>query len=221
MLQAKAFDKKTSVLHYVVKLVKKNDESLLYFENDLGHVIPAESVLLDAIIGDMKVLQNELTEITKIVTKDADSLGKSLDAPKLTLAELVEQKSIVQHIGEAPQQLNTNSHLTGRTPMERFSMNAKVACDQAHESINSVQAKYALILGYFGEEDNMPTGDFFGILRRFMTEWKKATKQVEKIEHRKVRAWILLLIINLNFCIVFFRIKINKNCFLHFKYVEF
>jgi hypothetical protein len=207
MLQAKAFDKKTSVLHYVVKLVKKNDESLLYFENDLGHVIPAESVLLDAIIGDMKVLQNELTEITKIVTKDADSVEKSGDAPKLTLAELVEQKSIVQHIEEASQKINTNSHLTGRTPMERFSMNAKVACDQADESINSVQAKYALILGYFGEDENMPTGDFFGTLRRFMTEWKKATKQVENIERKKVRVWILLLI-KIKIFVSYFQIKI-------------
>ena len=187
IIQAKAFDKKTSVLHYVVKLVKKNDESLLYFENDLGHVILAESVVLDTITGDLKVLQNELTEVIKIVTKDADRLEKSGEVAKLTLAEMVEQKSLIQHIGEGPQQLKTTSHLTGRTPMERFSMNAKVACEQAHESINSVQAKYHLVLEYFGEDEKISTGDFFGILRRFMTEWKKAIIQVEKIERRKVR----------------------------------
>ena len=67
-------------------------------------------------------------------------------------------------------------------------MNAKVACEQALESINSVQTKYMMVLGYFGEDEQMPTGDFFGTLRRFMSEWKKATKQVEKIERRKVRA---------------------------------
>lgn len=179
-----------------MKLVKKNDESLLYFENDLGHVIPAESVLLDGIIADIKTLQNELAEVIKIVTKDADRIEKSGDAPKLTLAELVEQKSIVQHIGEVPQQPNMSSQLTGRTPMERFSMNAKVACEQALESINNVQHKYILVLNYFGEDEKMPTGDFFGILRRFMTEWKKATKQVEKIERRKVSAWSSIFTMN-------------------------
>ncbi len=169
-----------------MKLVKKNDESLLYFENDLGHVISAESVLLDTLVGDVKALQNELGEVIKIVTKDADRIEKSGDVSQLTLAELVEQKSIVQHLGETPQQANKSSNLTGRTPMERFSMNAKVACEQAIESINDVQAKYSLVLGYFGEDEKLSTGDFFGILRRFMSEWKKATKQVEKIERKKV-----------------------------------
>lgn len=187
-LKAKAFDKKTSVLHYVVKLVMKNDDSLLYFENDLGHVIPAESVLLDALTGDVKKLQSELSDVIKIVTKDADRIEQSGDTTQLTLAELVEQKSIVQHLGETPHQVGSSSRLSGRTPMERFSMNAKVACEQALEAINSLQTKYVLVLSYFGEDEQMPTGDFFGTLRRFMSEWKKATKQVEKIERRKVRS---------------------------------
>jgi hypothetical protein len=185
-----------------VKLVKKNDESLLYFEKEIGHVIPAESALLDTIAADIKTLEKELDEVIKIVTKDADQLEESGHVPKLTLAELVEQKSIVQHIGEVPQKLNTSSHLTGRTPMERFSMNAKIACDQAIESIKNVEEKYVLVLGYFGEDEKMPTGDFFGMLKRFMAEWKKAAKQVEKIERRKVRQWIRRLTINSNFHII-------------------
>ncbi len=173
-----------------MKLVKKNDESLLYFENDLGHVIPAESVLLDTLVGDVKALQNELNEVIKIVTKDADTYEKSGDVSQLTLAELVEQKSIVQHLGDTSQKVGNGKNLTGRTQMERFSMNAKVACEQATESMSNVQAKYMLVLGYFGEDEDMPTGDFFGTLRRFMSEWKKATKQVEKIERKKVSEWI-------------------------------
>ena len=185
MLQAKAFDKKTSVLHYVVKLVKKNDEALLLFENDLCHVIPAENVLLDTVSGDLKVLQAELKDVIKIVSKDAEELEKAGNVPKLTLAELLEQKSIVQEVGGV-KQFNKVSHLTGRTPMERFSMNARVACDEALKSINSAQTKYSLLLGYFGENEKMATGDFFGILRRFMAEWKKAILQVEKIERLQV-----------------------------------
>merc|ERR1711957_289575 len=76
---------------------------------------------------------------------------------------------------------------TGRTSMERFAMNARVACEQAVESVENVKSKYALLLGYFGEDENMPTGDFFGILRRFMSEWKKAIKQIEKIERAQAK----------------------------------
>ncbi|KAG7367541.1 formin homology 2 domain containing protein [Nitzschia inconspicua] len=179
--EAKAFDKKTSVLHYVVKLVKKNDESLISFESDLVHVIPAENVLLDAISGDVKSIGEELKGVLEIVSKEAQRQEEAGELRKLSLSELIEQKTMVQHVGIVPQ-FNKMTHLTGRTSMERFTLNAKVACEQVSESIDSVQKKYAMVLGYFGEDENMPTADFFGILRRFMIEWKKAVEQVDKIE---------------------------------------
>lgn len=132
--EAKAFDKKTSVLHYVVKLVKKNDETLLSFQIDLGHVIPAESVLLDTVVGDIKGIENELEDVVEIVSKEAERLEKAGELPKPTLADLVEQKSVVQHVGCVPQ-FNKISHLTGRTSMERFALNAKVLCEQTVGSI--------------------------------------------------------------------------------------
>jgi tetrahydromethanopterin S-methyltransferase subunit E len=101
---------------------------------------------------------------------------------------------MVQHVGVVPQ-FNKIAHLTGRTSMERFSMNAKVACEQTVESIDKVKTKYALVLGYFGEDENMSTGDFFGILRKFMSEWKTAIKQVEKIERAHVSKIMDLLVL--------------------------
>mmetsp|Transcript_9188 Transcript_9188/g.27369 ORF Transcript_9188/g.27369 Transcript_9188/m.27369 type:complete len:2459 (-) Transcript_9188:742-8118(-) len=184
--EAKAFDKKTSVLHYVVKLVKKNDESLLAFESDLSYVIPAESVLLDTVVGDLKVIRDELADVIRISAKQAEELEKLGKLPKPTLSDIMEQKSMVQQVGGIPQ-FNKITHLTGRTSMERFSMNAKVACEQAIESVDNVKAKYLMVLGYFGEDESMSSGDFFGILRRFMTEWKKVIDQVEKIERLQAK----------------------------------
>ena len=192
--EAKAFDKKTSVLHYVVKLVKKNDETLLAFESDISNVIPAESVLLDTVVSDVKVIQEELEDVINIVSSEAERLEKDGKLPKPTLADLIEQKSMVQHVGVVPQ-FNKIAHLTGRTSMERFSMNAKVACEQTVESIDKVKTKYALVLGYFGEDENMSTGDFFGTLRRFMSEWKTAIKQVEKIERAHVSKIMDILVL--------------------------
>ncbi len=171
--------------------MKKNDEGLLSFENDIVHVIPAESVLLDSLAGEVKAISDELDGVLEIVQKEAERMEESGELRKMSVADLAEQKTMVQHIGLVPQ-FNKIAHLTGRTSMERFTLNAKVACDQAAESIENVKKKYAMVLGYFGEDENMPTGDFFGILRRFMTEWKKATDQVEKIELAEVSEHALL-----------------------------
>ena len=169
-----------------MKLVKKNDESLLSFESDLIHVIQAESVLLDAVSADVRAIGEELKNVLETVRKEAQQLEEAGKLRKMSLSELVEQKTMVHHIGIVPQ-FNKMSHLSGRTPMERYILNAKIACEQAAESIESVQKKYALVLEYFGEDEKMATGDFFGILRRFMAEWKKAVEQVNNIEKAQVR----------------------------------
>jgi hypothetical protein len=174
------------VLHYVVKLVKKNDEPLLSFEADLVHVSAAENVLLDAVSGDVKAIGEELKNVLEIVRNEAQRSEEEGTLEKMSLSELVEQKTMVHHIGQVPQ-FNKMSHLTGRTPMERYILNAKIACEQASESIDSVQKKYSMLLEYFGEDEKMATADFFGTLRRFMTEWKNAVEQVDKIEKAQVR----------------------------------
>ncbi|CAN0103280.1 unnamed protein product, partial [Ectocarpus fasciculatus] len=43
---AKAFDKKTSILHYLVMLARRNDPTLLDFKDDLKHVFPASRLLI-------------------------------------------------------------------------------------------------------------------------------------------------------------------------------
>ena len=124
-----------------MKLAKKNDESLLSFESDLAHVIPAESVLLDGVSADVRAIREELNSVLDIVRNEAQRLEEAGELRKMSLSELVEQKTMVHHIGMVPQ-FNKMSHLSGRTPMERYFLNARVACEQASESIDSVQKKY-------------------------------------------------------------------------------
>jgi hypothetical protein len=75
--------------------------------------------------------------------------------------------------------------------MERFVLNAKVASEQANESIENVKKKYEVVLGYFGEDEKMASSDFFGTLRRFVAEFKKAAEQVEAIEKATVSICIV------------------------------
>ena len=185
--QAKAFDKKTSVLHYVVKLVKKNDTSLLAFDNDLSSVSAAESVLLDNVSNDIKAIRGELLDVHDTVKNEAERLEEAGELRPMSLSDLKEQKTTV-HTDGAVLQYNKVDHLSGRTSMERFTLNAKVACDQAVESTENVKKKYAALLGYFGEDSQLSTGDFFTTLRRFIFEWQKGVEQVEAIERKLVSA---------------------------------
>ena len=183
--QAKAFDKKTSVLHYVVKLVKKNDPGLLTFSNDISSVIPAESVLLDSLANEVKALGQELAGVHKTVQAEAERLEEAGELRPMTLEDLKEQRTTVRQVGNVSQ-FNKIDHHTGRTPMERFMFGAKCSCDEASQAIEDVRKKYLALLEYFGEDENMQTGDFFGILRRFMREFQKAVDQVEAIEKKEV-----------------------------------
>jgi len=184
--EAKAFDKKTSVLHYVVKLVKKNDSGLLTFSNDISSVIPAESVLLDSLANEVKALGQELVGVRKTVQTEAERLEEAGELRPMTLEDLKEQRTTVRQVGNISQ-FNKMDHHTGRTPMERFTVNATYSCDQATGCIEDVRKKFLAVLEYFGEDENMPTGDFFGILRRFMREFQKAVDQVEAIEKKEAK----------------------------------
>ena len=168
-----------------MKLVKKNDEDLLNFSTGLASVTAAESVLLDSLSNDVKAVGTELSGVYETVKVEADRLEEAGELKPITLADLAEQKTAVRQVGFVPH-YNKMDHFTGRTSMERFALNARISCEQATESINDVKKKYKALLGYFGEDEQMATGDFFGTLRRFMLEWKKAVEQVEAIEKKQV-----------------------------------
>jgi hypothetical protein len=173
------------VLHYLVKLLKKNDDSLLFFDVDLVHVNQAENVILDSLGVDVNAITEELTTVKKTVSEEAQRLEDAGELKPMTLADLAEQRTTVKHVGLVPQ-YNKIQHHTGRTSMERFVLNAEAATLTAAQSIEDVRKKYQTLLAYFGEDPQMSTTDFFGTLRRFVAEFKKASEQVEAIEKAAV-----------------------------------
>lgn len=178
------------MLHYVIKLVKKNEDVLLCFHQDITTVISAENVLLDGLSNEVKAIAEELVAIYQTVKAEADRLESAGELRPMSLSDLAEQRTTV-HMNGGVAQFNRMDHHTGRTSMERFILNAKVACEQATNSIESIKKKYKAVLQYFGEDEQMATADFFGTLRRFIVEWKKAVEQVEAIEKKEVRRILL------------------------------
>lgn len=183
--QAKAFDKKTSVLHYLVKLMKQNDESLLRVRDDLGHVKDAELVVLDSLCADIKALKDEIEPVRVTVTAEAQRLEEAGQLVQLSLKELSEQRTSVRTIASVPQ-YNKIDHHTGRTPMERFVLNAASRIDEALAFTDKVKEKFAKLLEYFGEDGNMASNDFFGTMNQFLGDFAKAVEQIDIEDKAKV-----------------------------------
>lgn len=161
------------------------------FSYDISHVIPAESVLLDSLSSEVKSLSEDLKKVHVTVQAEAERLEQAGELKPMTLADLREQRTSVRHSGVIPQ-FNQMDHHTGRTSMERFTVNAHFSCESVSKAIEDVREKYVALLNYLGEDEQMATGDFFGILRSFMREFKKAVDQVEAIEKKAVSIIIRL-----------------------------
>jgi len=183
--ETRAFDKKTSVLHYLVKLVMSNDETLCDFGKDLVHIKEAETVILDTLISDMKSLEDELTGVKETAQRQAEELEKQGKTEKVNLKELREQRTSVRSIQSVPH-FNRVDHHTGRTTMERFTSNAEAALEKAKSLVSQVQADYAKLIEYLCEDESMASNEFFGTMKRFVLEFNKAVEQVSKEEKAKV-----------------------------------
>jgi hypothetical protein len=115
---AKAFDKKTTVLTYVVRLVARNDEDSLRFPEELKNISEASRMTMDMIISEKSTLKQEFDINFKVVenirAKDltsntdamidffakADELCKKLDGG----FEKVRDKftKVLEYFGEEP-----------------------------------------------------------------------------------------------------------------------
>jgi hypothetical protein len=67
----KAFDKKTSILQYVVRLVSRNDEACLHFPEDLVHLTESERLSIDQVMAEMSQLSASYIACKDIVSEIA------------------------------------------------------------------------------------------------------------------------------------------------------
>jgi hypothetical protein len=73
---AKAFDKKTSVLQYVIMLIQRNDENCLLFPEDLGHIAEASRLTMDSVQADHAVLRQGLDRTCRVMAElDGEDAG--------------------------------------------------------------------------------------------------------------------------------------------------
>ena len=67
--QTKSMNKKITILHYVVTVARRDDQSLLYFKGDLPSVFKSEKIFRDHCLNGAKELEAQLTNVIKLILK--------------------------------------------------------------------------------------------------------------------------------------------------------
>ena len=182
--QAKAFDKKTTFLHYVVLVVQRNNEILLNFKDDIPTTLKADKVYWDQCLNDLEEVENQLENVRRIAlyqsriaqayrlqkkkSKTDDEDSESLDDESMTLEEEVEA-------------LRSSS-------IGLFTLGAIKKVSSLRDKVESTKMKFAKLLEYFGEEDkrDMQPHELFSVMTTFCRDFEKAKEQVFANEKKKV-----------------------------------
>jgi hypothetical protein len=183
--QAKAFDKKTTFLQYIVLIVRRNNELLLRFKDDLPSVLQADKVFWDQCVSDLEEVENQLENVRRIALHQARQ-AKSYRLPrKKSRGEENEED-----LSDADISLSLEEEVEAlrATPIGLFTLSAIKYVSSLRDKVEETKSKFASLLEYFGEDDKeMQPHQLFSIIVSFSRDFEKAKNQVFTEEKRKQR----------------------------------
>jgi hypothetical protein len=147
---AKAYDKKTTVLQYVITLISRNDEDCLKFPEELKHVSDASRLSFDTITTERAALRHEFTTNLNIVE---DIRNKDPESDTNSMLDFLTKVTIVfcfYHF------------------LLTFSLQADQQCSELERGFEKAKEKFSGVLVYFGEDPGMSSQDFFSTLFKFI-----------------------------------------------------
>jgi len=162
----KAFDKKTTLLFYIVSLIQRNNESLLSIKDDIPNVFAAQKTILDY-NTHLDEVKTQLDNVQKIALEEANKLipDTACDEKNKDETELLKSCSIGV-----------------------FTLDAARTLGELHRCNNEVKLKISLTQEYFAEakEKAMKPGTLFTIISTFVQEIDFALTQLTKDRKKKV-----------------------------------
>ncbi len=178
--QAKAFDKKTTFLHYIVMVVKRNDESLVKFKDDILSVLKADKVYWDQCEGDLEEVENQLENVRKIALHEV--YGKK----RQSRARHGKGKDD-DYLSQESMTLEAEVETLRSTSIGLFTLNAIKIVSDLRENVERTKRKFVKLLEYFGEEDKkkMNPHELFQIIVKFIRDFDGAYEEVCTMEKQK------------------------------------
>ena len=182
---AKAFDKKTTFLNFVVRMVQRNNEILLNFKDDLPTVFKADKVFWDQCVTDLEEVENQLENVRRISLYQARHTVSFRPRRKNKNRE-DEEESLSD--SEISLTLEEEVEALRATPIGLFTLSAIKYISAVRNKVEDTKRKYWNVLEYFGDEDkNRQPHDLFNIIVSFSNDFDKEKEQVATNQKRKLR----------------------------------
>lgn len=191
--QAKAFDKKTTFLNYLVLIVQRNNESLLNFKDDLPAVFKADKIFWDSCLADLEEVENQLENVRKIALYQARQArhAQSYKARKKKQKQRNDDGNESMSEGEESLTLEEEVDHLRATPVGLFTLSAIKYVSSLRDRVETTKKKFSRLLEYFGEEDKTKQPhELFNTIVRFSHDFDKAKETVianQKKEEREER----------------------------------
>ena len=184
--QAKAFDKKTTFLHYVILIIQRNNEILLRFKDDLSTVFKADKIFWDQCLTDLDEVESQLENVRRIALHQArQSSGYWLRRHKSHSGDDGEESL---SDGEISLTLEEEVEALRATPIGVFTLSAIKYVSSLRDKVEETRSKYARLLEYFGEEESTwQPHELFSTIAKFCRDFDKAKEEVRANEKKKQR----------------------------------
>jgi len=188
---AKAFDKKTTFLHYIVLVVQRNNELLLRFKDDLPTVMKADRVYWDQVEQDLEEVENQLENVRQMSLHQARLVTRRWRKKKKKQQQQQRQheKEDDNSLSDCSLSLEEEVELLRATEIGVFTLGAIKKVSALRDKVETTKLKFSKLLEYFGEEesgDSQPH-DVFNIIVTFCRDFEKAKEQVSENMKKKRR----------------------------------
>jgi hypothetical protein len=180
--EAKAFDKKTTFLQYIILIVQRNNEILLKYYDDLPTVLKADKVFWDQCLQDLEEVENQLENVRRI------SLYEARLKKQFKLKKANDSHSDEDSLGDMELSLEEEVESLRATPSGVFTLGAIKQVSALRDKIDRTKAKFVRVLEYFGEDiRKMQPHELFTIIAAFTRDFQKAKEEVFSNVHRRLR----------------------------------
>ncbi|KAL9187572.1 hypothetical protein ACHAXT_001675 [Thalassiosira profunda] len=186
--QAKAFDNKTTFLHYVVLVVRRNSEALLDFKDDLPTVPKATKTYWDQCVGELEEVETQLENVRKLALHEARAGQIVYQLPPKKAGAGPEDRDS-DDLSVESMSLEDEVALLRSTKIGMFALSAIRKVSQLRERVDAAKGKFAGLLEYFGEsgDSRMQPHELFEIIATFCRNFDVARADVERMEKAKKR----------------------------------
>jgi hypothetical protein len=184
--QAKAFDNKTTFLHYVVLVLRRNSEELLDFKGDLPTVFKADKIYWDQCVSELEEVETQLENVRKIALHEAKSSKIMYQLPKTKSSEADNDSD---DLSVDSMSLEDEVSLLRSTKTGMFALSAIRKVSQLRERVDTAKYKFVSLLKYLGEsgDSKMQPHELFEIITTFCRTFDIVRADVEKMEKAKKR----------------------------------